>query len=235
MCVGAQPVSRRLPADPEGSRCCDQGPPGLACGPAHALPHGLSPCPAGMWAPGTDAKAVWHMLTSSFLNLMLIALPLGIWAGATEASPTLVFSAVRRPPRRWLRAPATALLLGARSEQPACPSTSHPCLPAPPGTTGHPSRPHTPHPHTSPSPHRHPHPPTPPPPELPGPHPAGPLPGGGDRGPGGALWRHRGRPAQRDVRQRGRAVSARPRAACHRPRTPAARLNLPAKEELALV
>ncbi|KAL4431721.1 hypothetical protein ABPG77_002937, partial [Micractinium sp. CCAP 211/92] len=34
----------------------------------------------GMFAPRTDAKAVWHMLTSSFLNIMLIALPLNFLA-----------------------------------------------------------------------------------------------------------------------------------------------------------
>ena len=34
------------------------------------------------------------MLTSSFLNILLICLPIGIWAGATGASPTLVFSTV---------------------------------------------------------------------------------------------------------------------------------------------
>lgn len=38
------------------------------------------------------------MLTSSFINIMLVALPLGLWAGATKASPTLVFTAVRGPP-----------------------------------------------------------------------------------------------------------------------------------------
>ncbi|PSC71917.1 calcium proton exchanger [Micractinium conductrix] len=47
----------------------------------------------GMWAPRGDAKAVWHMLTSSFLNIMLLALPLGIWAGMKEGNPTLVFTA----------------------------------------------------------------------------------------------------------------------------------------------
>jgi uncharacterized membrane protein SirB2 len=46
----------------------------------------------GNFAPRTDAAAVWHMLTSSYLNLMLISLPIGIWAGITGANPTLVFS-----------------------------------------------------------------------------------------------------------------------------------------------
>ena len=50
-----------------------------------------------MFAPGSDAKAVWHMLTSSFINLMLISLPIGIWAGVTGANPTLIFVAVSVP------------------------------------------------------------------------------------------------------------------------------------------
>lgn len=48
-------------------------------------------CTAGTFSPRTDAKAVWNMLTSSLLNLMLICMPIGIWAGATGANPTLVF------------------------------------------------------------------------------------------------------------------------------------------------
>ena len=47
-----------------------------------------------MFAPRSDAKAVWHMLTSSVINLMLISLPIGIWAGLTAANPTLIFVAV---------------------------------------------------------------------------------------------------------------------------------------------
>lgn len=40
------------------------------------------------------------MLTSSFLNILLICMPIGIWAGATGASPNLVFSTVRPSPAR---------------------------------------------------------------------------------------------------------------------------------------
>jgi hypothetical protein len=54
----------------------------------HPMPH------AGMFSPKTDGKAVWHMLTSSFLNLMLICLPIGLWAGLTSAAPGLIFSMV---------------------------------------------------------------------------------------------------------------------------------------------
>lgn len=67
---------------------------GLGTGMALRTPSGLlrtSSAP-GTFAPRTDARAVWHMLTSSFLNILLICMPIGIWAGATGASPNLVFS-----------------------------------------------------------------------------------------------------------------------------------------------
>ena len=48
-----------------------------------------------MYAPRTDLLNVWHMLTSSWINLMLVALPVGLWAGHAGADPTLVFVAVR--------------------------------------------------------------------------------------------------------------------------------------------
>lgn len=63
---------------------------------ARARPLCRPTCAAGAWAPRSDARAVWHMLTSSLLNVMLVCMPLGIWAGWAGASPTLVFTAVRR-------------------------------------------------------------------------------------------------------------------------------------------
>ena len=73
----------------------DAGDGGMIAGPAWELQQRPLLCPfAGAFAPRTDARAVWHMLTSSFLNTLLICMPIGIWAGATGASPTLVFSAV---------------------------------------------------------------------------------------------------------------------------------------------
>jgi hypothetical protein len=50
---------------------------------------------AGNFAPRADARAVWHMISSSYMNVMLICLPIGIWAGITEANPTLIFTMVR--------------------------------------------------------------------------------------------------------------------------------------------
>lgn len=47
-----------------------------------------------MWAPVEDAKAVGHMLISSWLNLLLVFLPIGVWAGLSGGDPTLVFTAV---------------------------------------------------------------------------------------------------------------------------------------------
>lgn len=46
----------------------------------------------GNFAPRADARAVWHMISSSYMNVMLICLPIGIWAGITEANPTLIFT-----------------------------------------------------------------------------------------------------------------------------------------------
>ncbi|KAL4448639.1 hypothetical protein ABPG75_005858 [Micractinium tetrahymenae] len=47
----------------------------------------------GMCAPLEDAKAVGHMLTSSWLNLLLVFLPIGLWAGLSGGNPSLVFTA----------------------------------------------------------------------------------------------------------------------------------------------
>jgi hypothetical protein len=50
---------------------------------------------AGRFAPAADAAAVWNMLTSSWLNLLLICLPIGIWAGWAKHNALLVFVMVR--------------------------------------------------------------------------------------------------------------------------------------------
>ncbi|KAI3431863.1 hypothetical protein D9Q98_010614 [Chlorella vulgaris] len=44
------------------------------------------------FAPVTDARAVGRMLTASWLNLLLICLPVGLWAGLTQGDPGLVFA-----------------------------------------------------------------------------------------------------------------------------------------------
>ena len=50
---------------------------------------------AGVFAPVDDAKAVWAMLTSSWMNLLLVCIPLGIVSGIMKMNPTLVFVSVR--------------------------------------------------------------------------------------------------------------------------------------------
>lgn len=47
--------------------------------------------PPGIFAPKTDAKAIWAMLTASYMNLMLFCIPLGIVSGYLGWNPTLVF------------------------------------------------------------------------------------------------------------------------------------------------
>ena len=155
--------------------------------PARVLTACPAPPPAGNFSPRTDAKAVWHMLTSSYLNIMLICLPIGLWAGITGANPTLIFTMVRCRSSRVLlsvcsvfaykRVGLQHLDVLACSAPPMLLSDWRACF----------------------SPHL--------PAELPVPHPAGAVPGGGHRRPGGAVWRHSGRPAERDVWKRGGAVS----------------------------
>lgn len=55
--------------------------------------HSLLP-PAGLFAPKSDCIAIWAMLTSSWINLLLLAIPLGIVSGLYEMDPTLVFISV---------------------------------------------------------------------------------------------------------------------------------------------
>ena len=45
----------------------------------------------GKWAPVSDARHMWHMIYSSYLNVLLLAIPIAIFAGITEMSPVLVF------------------------------------------------------------------------------------------------------------------------------------------------
>ncbi|KAL4424647.1 hypothetical protein ABPG77_002265 [Micractinium sp. CCAP 211/92] len=67
---------------------------GLGTGAALRTPASLiEPEAPGMCAPLGDAKAVAHMLTSSWLNLLLICLPIGLWAGLSGGDPSLVFTA----------------------------------------------------------------------------------------------------------------------------------------------
>ena len=47
------------------------------------------------WSPKTDAKAIWGLLTGSWLNVMLVLAPLGYIAHHQQWSATLVFCLVR--------------------------------------------------------------------------------------------------------------------------------------------
>jgi Sodium/calcium exchanger protein len=47
--------------------------------------------PPGLWAPRSDIYFISHMIWGSLFNILLIAIPIGIFSGMTEASPTLVF------------------------------------------------------------------------------------------------------------------------------------------------
>lgn len=46
----------------------------------------------GVWAPMSDARAMGNMLTSSYLNILLLCLPIGIWAGLAGKGALMVFS-----------------------------------------------------------------------------------------------------------------------------------------------
>ena len=108
-CVGAPPFWRQgggvVCADERARHCRNawQRRTVCACSPAwwppsltrrrHSRP--ASPRPAGMLAPPSDAKALFHMLTSSWLAVLLLGLPLGMWAGMTGGNPTFVFVSVR--------------------------------------------------------------------------------------------------------------------------------------------
>jgi hypothetical protein len=45
----------------------------------------------GLWAPRSDIYFISHMIWGSIINVLLIAIPIGIASGITAASPTLVF------------------------------------------------------------------------------------------------------------------------------------------------
>ena len=47
--------------------------------------------PPRAWAPASDARTVWRMLTASWLNVLLVCLPVGVAAGALRLNATLVF------------------------------------------------------------------------------------------------------------------------------------------------
>jgi hypothetical protein len=45
----------------------------------------------GMWAPRSDIYCLSHMIWASVINVLLIAIPIGIFSGMTGASPILIF------------------------------------------------------------------------------------------------------------------------------------------------
>ncbi|KAH7624753.1 putative Ca(2+)/H(+) antiporter [Nannochloris sp. 'desiccata'] len=45
----------------------------------------------GMWAPRSDIYFMSHMIWGSLINILLVAIPIGIFSGMTGASPNLVF------------------------------------------------------------------------------------------------------------------------------------------------
>jgi hypothetical protein len=45
----------------------------------------------GLWAPRSDIYFVSHMIWGSIINILLIAIPIGIFSGMTGGSPSLVF------------------------------------------------------------------------------------------------------------------------------------------------
>ena len=55
--------------------------------------------PAGIVSLTGDTKAVWGLLTSSWLNLLLLSVPLGYAAHFLNWSPIARFSLVRFTPR----------------------------------------------------------------------------------------------------------------------------------------
>jgi len=67
----------------------------------------------GNWAPRSDLQKIKHMLTSSYLNVLLICIPIGIIAGSLPSStdhPTLIFSS------NFLALVPMALILGEVTE-----------------------------------------------------------------------------------------------------------------------
>jgi Ca2+:H+ antiporter len=46
-----------------------------------------------MWAPKSDLLTTWHMIANSWVNLLLLCIPLGFFAGAMDGAPGLVFGA----------------------------------------------------------------------------------------------------------------------------------------------
>eukprot|EP00887_Chlorella_sp_A99_P002319 scaffold10.g2319.t1 len=55
------------------------------------LPRDVGAEGPGVYAPLSDAKKLFSMVASSWLNLLLLCIPAGITAGVLRASPTLVF------------------------------------------------------------------------------------------------------------------------------------------------
>ena len=52
------------------------------------------------WSPRTDARALWGLLVSSWINVLLIICPIGFWAGKQldpewQWTATIVFVLVR--------------------------------------------------------------------------------------------------------------------------------------------
>ena len=45
----------------------------------------------GVWSPRSDAHYLWHMIMGSVLNVLLLAIPLGVGGGFMGYSPSLVF------------------------------------------------------------------------------------------------------------------------------------------------
>ncbi|KAL6778899.1 CAX1 [Auxenochlorella protothecoides x Auxenochlorella symbiontica] len=64
----------------------------------------------GVWSPGSDARCIGLMLVSSYINVLLACIPVGILAGALGWSPTLVFI------MNFLALVPLALLLGETTE-----------------------------------------------------------------------------------------------------------------------
>lgn len=77
-CVQVSPPFRRLQSPPTD---------------LHRL-HAPRYSSAGMFSPWSDATAVWSMLTASWLDLLLLSVPLGLVSGHLGCNPTLVFISV---------------------------------------------------------------------------------------------------------------------------------------------
>lgn len=61
------------------------------------------------WSPHTDAKAIWGLLTGSWLNLMLVLVPLGYISAKYEWGATWTFSLVRSVPSACTLLPCVLL------------------------------------------------------------------------------------------------------------------------------